>query len=148
MKSRTVGGCSTGGRSSTSASAYSACSRAEPPPVKNDCSVWAASWITRSPSMRPGQPRSSASSRGVNMQSFTPREPIEGSGGGDVALEDVREDAVLRVTAVAPVIELQRRVVRVVLELETARLVGVARELRGRAEERADERRAETCRAA
>src|SRR5205085_6549695 len=60
----------------------------------------------------------------------------------------VREDAVLRVTAVAPVIELQRRVVRVVLELETARLVGVARELRGRAEERADERRAETVRAA
>ena len=71
MKSRTVGGCSTGGRRSTSASAYSACSRAEPPPVKNDCSVCAASWITRSPSMRPGQPRSSASSLGVNMQSFT-----------------------------------------------------------------------------
>ena len=42
-----------------------------PPPVKNDCSVCAASWITRSPSIRPGQPRSSASSFGVNMQSFT-----------------------------------------------------------------------------
>ena len=35
-----------------------------PPPVKNDCSVCAASWITRSPSIRPGQPRSSASSFG------------------------------------------------------------------------------------
>ena len=42
-----------------------------PPPVKNDCSVCAASWITRSPSIRPGQPRSRASSFGVNMQSFT-----------------------------------------------------------------------------
>src|SRR5439155_25635643 len=30
----------------------------------------AASWITRSPSIRPGQPRSSPSSRGVNMQSL------------------------------------------------------------------------------
>src|SRR3954453_17341576 len=73
MKSRTDGGYSTGGRRSTSASAYSACSRASPPPVKNDCNVCAASWITRSPSMRPGQPRPSESSRGVNMQSFTCR---------------------------------------------------------------------------
>ena len=38
--------------------------------LANDWSVWAASWITRSPSIRPGQPRSSARSFGVNMQSF------------------------------------------------------------------------------
>ena len=49
----------------------SSCSRASPPPVKNDCSVCAASWITRSPSIRPGQPRSRSRSFGLNMQSFT-----------------------------------------------------------------------------
>ena len=41
-----------------------------PPPVKNACSVCAASWITLSPSIRPGQPRSRSWSRGENMQSF------------------------------------------------------------------------------
>ena len=35
-----------------------------PPPVKNACSVCAASWTTRSPSIRPGQPRSSSRSLG------------------------------------------------------------------------------------
>src|SRR5262249_12587538 len=69
---RIAGGCSTGASRRTSASGYSACSRAEPPPVKNDCSVWAASWTTRSPSTRPTQPRSSGWSAGWNMQSFTP----------------------------------------------------------------------------
>src|SRR3954464_5590472 len=44
------------------------CSRALPPPEKNASSVCAASCTTQSPSMRPGHPRSSASSRGVNMQ--------------------------------------------------------------------------------
>ena len=39
--------------------------------MKNDCSVCAARWTTRSPSMRPGQPRSSSWPRGVNMQSLT-----------------------------------------------------------------------------
>src|SRR5436309_14836993 len=104
MKSRTAGGWSTGGRSSTSESAYSACSRAEPPPVKYDCSVCAASWITRSPSILPGHPRSRRSSFGVNMHSFTaPHLNDEGPAGsgpfawwwevvlvlgvGDVALE-------------------------------------------------------------
>src|SRR3954469_17726396 len=71
MKSRTEGGRSTGGRKSMSASAYSACSRADPPPVKNACSVCAASWMTRSPSTRPGQPRSRSFPFGENMQSFT-----------------------------------------------------------------------------
>ena len=42
-----------------------------PPPVKNACSVCAASWTTPSPSIVPGQPRSSSSSRGVNMHSLT-----------------------------------------------------------------------------
>ena len=59
-KSRTAGGSSTGARSSTSSSLYSACSRAAEPPVKKDCSVCAASWTTVSPSIRPGQPRSSS----------------------------------------------------------------------------------------
>ena len=41
-KSRTVGGYCTGTSRVTSASGYSACSRAPPPPRKNDCSVCAA----------------------------------------------------------------------------------------------------------
>ena len=57
---RTAGGSRTGARSSTSSSRYSACSRAAEPPVKKDCSVWAASCTTLSPSIRPGQPRSSS----------------------------------------------------------------------------------------
>ena len=52
---------------------YSACSRAEPPPEKNDCSVCAARWTTRSPSTRPTHPRSSGCPTGWNMQSFTAR---------------------------------------------------------------------------
>ena len=52
----------------TSSSGYSACSRAAPPPVKNASSVCAASWITRSPSIRPGQPRGPRCPSGVNMQ--------------------------------------------------------------------------------
>src|SRR5258706_14950432 len=71
LKMRTVGGCSTGARNTTSASRYSPCSRAPPPPVKNAWSVCAASWMTLSPSMRPGQPRSSSRSLGLNMQSFS-----------------------------------------------------------------------------
>src|SRR3954469_9638738 len=139
MKSRTAGGCSPGGRSTTSCSAYSACSRAEPPPVKNACSVCAASWITRSPSMRPGQPRSSASSRGVNMQSFTPREPIEGLGGGDVAAVARLETAGRSgATVFHHQVELQRGVLREVHEQVFDVLVQVL--LRGRAEERRDER--------
>ena len=55
----------------TSSSRYSACSRANAPPVKKACSVCAASWITRSPSIRPGQPRSSSLSFGLNMQGCT-----------------------------------------------------------------------------
>src|SRR4051812_46274735 len=89
MKSRTVGGRSTGGRRSTSARAYSACSRALPPPGKNDCSVCAASWMTRSPSIRPGHPRSSARSRGGNMPSFTDRTLASGLGVDDY-VRDVR----------------------------------------------------------
>ena len=58
-KIRIEGGCNTGLRSLTSASGYSACSRAVPPPVKNDCRVCAARWTTLSPSTRPTQPRSS-----------------------------------------------------------------------------------------
>src|SRR3954453_19213638 len=73
MKSRTDGGGSTGGRSTTPSIGNSACSRAVPPPVKNDCSVCAASWITRSPSIRPGQPRSRWWPLGLNMQSFIGR---------------------------------------------------------------------------
>ena len=49
-------------------SGYSACSRAVPPPVKNDCRVCAASWTTLSPSTRPTQPRSSGCPTGWNMQ--------------------------------------------------------------------------------
>ena len=41
--------------------------------IMNDCSVCAASWTTRSPSIRPGQPRSRSRSFGVNMQSRTGR---------------------------------------------------------------------------
>ena len=63
----------TGGRNTTSSRGYSACSRAPPPPVKNASSVCAASWMTRSPSTRPGQPRSRSASFGLNMQSFTAR---------------------------------------------------------------------------
>src|SRR3954447_10883236 len=70
-KIRTEGGRSTGARKTTSASGYSACSRAWPPPVKNACSVCAASWITMSPSIRPGQPRSRSWSTGENMHSLT-----------------------------------------------------------------------------
>src|SRR5262249_32387992 len=70
-KIRTEGGWSTGARKTTSASGYSACSRAWPPPVKNACNVCAASWITVSPSIRPGQPRSRNGSFGENMQSLT-----------------------------------------------------------------------------
>ena len=47
-KSRTVGGYCTGTSRVTSASGYSACSRAPPPPRKNDCSVCAARWSIRS----------------------------------------------------------------------------------------------------
>src|SRR5919201_5797662 len=47
------------------------CSRARPPPVKKASSVCAATWTTLSPSIFPGQPRSSASSRGVNMTHLT-----------------------------------------------------------------------------
>src|SRR5207302_4114084 len=140
MKSRTAGGCSTGGRRSTSASAYSACSRAEPPPVKNDCSVCAASWITRSPSMRPGQPRSSASSRGVNMHSFTPREPsYEGLRSGDVAAVD-RLQAAGRagMATVEPHVILERRVLRHEHEQVVHVLVEVL--VRRGAEERRHER--------
>ncbi len=68
-KTRIDGGWRTGARSRTSASGYSACSRAVPPPVKNDCSVCAARWTTRSPSTRPTQPRSSGCPTGWNMQS-------------------------------------------------------------------------------
>src|SRR5262245_26294716 len=69
-KIRTDGGWSTGARKTMPSSGYSACSRASPPPVKNDCNVWAASWITLSPSIRPGQPRSRRGKRGRNIQSF------------------------------------------------------------------------------
>src|SRR5881392_2975543 len=69
-KIRTAPGWRTGGRSTTSSSGKVSCSRALPPPVKKACSVCAASCTTRSPSIRPGHPRSSASSFGVNMQSF------------------------------------------------------------------------------
>src|SRR5947207_1304010 len=44
---------------------------AGPRPERNACSVCAASWTTVPPSTTPGQPRSSVSSRGVNMHSFT-----------------------------------------------------------------------------
>ena len=68
-KRRTAGGCSTGAQNDTASSGYSACSRAPPPPRKYDCSVCAARWTTRSPSIRPTQPRSSGWSSGWNMQS-------------------------------------------------------------------------------
>jgi hypothetical protein len=72
-KTRTFGGCSTGTSSVTSASRYSACSRAPPPPRKKACSVCAARWSTRSPSTRPTQPRSIGLSFGWNMHSRTER---------------------------------------------------------------------------
>src|SRR5256885_1586471 len=59
MKSRTEGGCSTGGRRTTSASAYSACSRASPPPVKNALAVCAAAWLSP-PSRGPRRGREGA----------------------------------------------------------------------------------------
>src|SRR4051795_7767464 len=91
--------------------------------------------MTRSPSMRPGHPRSSASSRGVNMHSFTPQEPsYEGlRGRGDVAVV-ARGGAG---PAVDPDALGQRRVLGSVDEAELRdRLV------RRRAEERRLERRA------
>ena len=61
-KTRTDGGCCTGARKTTSASGYSACSRALAPPLKKCWSVCAARCTTRSPSTRPTQPRSSGRS--------------------------------------------------------------------------------------
>src|SRR5581483_3250039 len=88
---RTVGGLITGIRSSTSASAYSACSRAAPPPVKNACNVCAASWTTRSPSIRPGQPRGKSIPTGLNMQSFMSASWVLSSGlGVDDDVGDLR----------------------------------------------------------
>src|SRR5215471_15246223 len=81
--------------------------------------------------MRPGQPRSRESSRGVNMQSFTPREIIYALCRGDVAVIRRRRGS----TAVDPHVLDEPRVLRTVEERE---LLRHAR--RRRAEVRRDER--------